>query len=227
MSTTWRTIALVSLAANLLIAGVGIGAYAAGARFQPPGQSEPARSGPERPMRAFLSALPPERRAETRREMARTLAEARDLRKEAREARVALARAAEAEPYDATAVKAAFARMRTADGAIAARFQDAVADRLATLSPEERRAVLRQLLSRRSERADAGMGAGMGAGMAAGGAGMGAARAAAESGEPVAPAGPAARQRQDGEPSLREERIRRFLERRRGEEQQPPPEATP
>ncbi|MBU6372805.1 MAG: periplasmic heavy metal sensor [Alphaproteobacteria bacterium] len=156
--STWRTVAFVSLAANLLVAGIAIGGYAAGARLQAPGEAAQARAGgggSERPLRAFVAAMPPEQRAQTRREMARTFSESRDLRAAAREARLAVARAAGAEPYDAAAVKAALARMRAADGEVAARFHESLADRLATLSPEQRRTVLRALMQRRAERGGA------------------------------------------------------------------------
>ncbi|MFZ4601604.1 MAG: periplasmic heavy metal sensor [Caulobacterales bacterium] len=150
MSGAWRTIAVVSIGLNLVIAGAAIGGYAAGARFEPPGAR--AEGGPraERPIRTILKALPQERRGEMRREIARTFAQSGDLRKEARDARASLVETVQAEPYDAAAVKAALARMRAADSALSGRFHDAVADQLGRAAPDERRAVLRALVNRRA-----------------------------------------------------------------------------
>lgn len=148
MSAGWRTVALVSLAANLLIVGGLVGGYAAGARFQPPRMAQANDAGPAR---ALLQALPQSERAAMRRELARTFVDARAMRKEARDARTALAQTALAEPYDPAAVKAALARMRAADAALAGRFHDAVADAFAKMSPEERRQALRALAQRRAD----------------------------------------------------------------------------
>jgi uncharacterized membrane protein len=148
MSNSWRTIALVSLALNLLIAGTALGGYAAGARFSPPGADRgPSRA--ERPIRAIIAAVEPERRPAVRREIARTFAAAREARKEARDARMSLTQTIRAEPYDVAAVRAAFARMRAADQALAQRFQDLTADQLAAMTPEERRRIIGVLLQRR------------------------------------------------------------------------------
>lgn len=158
MSNAWRTIALVSLALNLLVVGAAVGGYAAGARFSPPGAERGAVRA-ERPMRALIAAVEPERRPAVRREIARTFVAARDARKEVRDARISLAQTIRAEPYDAAAVRAAFARMRAADQALAQRFQDMTADQLAAMSPQERRRVVGVLLQRR-ERGAGGAGEG-------------------------------------------------------------------
>jgi len=154
MSGAWRTIAVVSIGLNLVIAGAAIGGYAAGARFEPPGVRVEGLARPERPIRTILATLPPERRGEMRREIARTFAQSGDLRKEARDARASLVETVQAEPYDAAAVKAALARMRAADEALSGRFHDSVADQLGRAAPDERRAVLRALVNRRAAAAN-------------------------------------------------------------------------
>ena len=148
MSAVWRNVALVSLALNLVVAGVAIGGYAAGARIAPPGAAQgPGRA--DKPLRTLIASVAPERRAGLQREIARTFLSARDARKEARDARLSLAETIRAEPYDAAAVRAAFARMRAADAALAQRFQDMTADQLAAMSPDERRRAVTALVQRR------------------------------------------------------------------------------
>jgi|CXWL01.1.fsa_nt_gi uncharacterized membrane protein len=143
-----RTLLFISLALNILIVGAFAGAYFSGARFQRPSAEAPSDQalvqrlpGP----RAFLAALPDEARADMRARFRATWGETRVLREEARVARVAAFEAASAEPFDAVAVKAAFARMRAADQAAIGAFHDVVADAFAEMSPAQRAVALEAL----------------------------------------------------------------------------------
>lgn len=142
-----RTALFVSLAANLLLAGVIGGAVLSNARHDRVAAQQAVMRSPN--ARAILQALPPDRAQGVREKVIAAFREGRAERQEARRARVEAFRVANADVYDPAAVKAAFARLRAADGKVAGRFQDTVADALAELSVEERRAVLRELARRR------------------------------------------------------------------------------
>jgi uncharacterized membrane protein len=136
----WRALLFVSAALNLLVVGAVAGAYGAGVRRER--QSAQAvvarRPGP----RAFMAALPPPTRAKMRQELAASWERSRELRHAAVEARRDAFATAASEPYDATRVKAAFARLRAADQAAIGVFHDNVADAFARLTPAERREAL-------------------------------------------------------------------------------------
>jgi uncharacterized membrane protein len=149
-----RIALFLSVALNVLLVGVIAGALIAdsrGARMR--GEAAVARL-PN--MRVILDSLPPERASEVRSAVINTWMKARAERQGAREARLGVARAVAAEPYDVAATKAAFAKMRAADGAVAARFHDVVAEAMAQMTVEERRALLRQLAGRRLQNRRAG-----------------------------------------------------------------------
>lgn len=132
------TVALVSIAINLLGLGVLAGGYMGGLRIERAGgESTRASQG-----RSFMAALPPERRAEVRREVGRLFLATRTERIEARKAREALLAAVLAEPYDEAAVRDAFAAVRAADASVQMRFQDGAVALLGRLEPGERRAAL-------------------------------------------------------------------------------------
>ncbi|MES1200047.1 MAG: periplasmic heavy metal sensor [Pseudomonadota bacterium] len=141
-SFPWRTALFISLAFNLIIISGAIGAYAAGARIERPSAGGDAAVSSFPGPRAFMQALPPQARREVRRDLVRTFFTAHAEREEARNARIALFQAARAEPYDPQRVAAAFARVRAADAAVAARFQDSVAQSLARMDAEQRHAAL-------------------------------------------------------------------------------------
>jgi len=145
-----RTALLVSLAANLLLVGVVGGAALSNYRRESASAQEAVARAPN--MRALMDALPPERAQSIRSDVVNTWRDAREQRRAARLARIELYRLVGAEPYDVAAVKAAFARMRAADGEVAHRFQDVVADSMAKLTPGERREVLRTLARQRAGR---------------------------------------------------------------------------
>lgn len=140
-----RIALLVSLALNLLLigaaVGIGLGEWRRG--------GERIARAPN--MRAVMESLPPERAEQVRGQVIGAWRAARDQRREARAARLELVRIASADAYDKAAVQAAFARLRTADAAVAERFHDVVAEAMAGMSGEERRQMLRRLAARRLE----------------------------------------------------------------------------
>lgn len=144
-ATRWAL--LVSLAANVLLAGVIAGGGIAALRHPHAGADTAVARAPN--MRVLMDSLPPARAAEVRSRVVDTWKGARTERLAARQARLDVARVAGADPYDEAAAKAAFARMRVADAAVAARLHEAVADAMATMTPQERRAMLRHLAQRR------------------------------------------------------------------------------
>lgn len=143
-----RTALFVSVAANILLVGVIGGAALSNARHERVATQNAVARAPN--VRAVLEALPAERRAEIRGKVVAAWREGREARQEARRARVAVYEIANADAYDAAAVKAGFARVRAADAKVAAQLQDMVADAMAGLTVEERRMVLRRLAQRRA-----------------------------------------------------------------------------
>lgn len=142
----WKTTAIVALALNLLLIGVGVGALAAGARLTPPGPGSIGGGGAM--TRTILDSLPEEKRRDIRTILGQGMKTAATERRAAREARVAAFKAAMAEPYDAAAVRTAFAQMRAADAAALGRFDDSLVVALGRLTPEERRAAMIELARR-------------------------------------------------------------------------------
>jgi uncharacterized membrane protein len=130
----WRTLLFISVAFNLLIVGAVAGAFGAGVRIE-----RQATGAPFPAPRALMAALPEDTRAKMRGELARTWAETRALRQQAGQARRDAFDAAAAEPFDAARVRAAFARVRTADDAALAAFHNNMISALAQMTPEERR----------------------------------------------------------------------------------------
>lgn len=143
-----RTALFVSLAVNLLLVGVVGGAALSNLRHDRAAAQQQVERAPN--VRALLDTLPPERAQAVRDTVVKTFREGRASRIAARQARMDVYRLAGADAYDVVAVKAAFARMRSADATVAAQFQDAVADAMAGMTVEERRAVLRELVQRRA-----------------------------------------------------------------------------
>jgi uncharacterized membrane protein len=77
--------------------------------------------------------------------LAQTWSQTRDLRQQAVQARRDAYAAAATEPYDAERVRAAFARVRAADGAALAAYHDNIIAAFATLTPAERHQALEVL----------------------------------------------------------------------------------
>ena len=147
--TASRWALFLSVALNVLLIGVIAGGAIAGMRHQTARATEALARAPN--MRALMESLPPARAAEVRGRVVETWRSAQSERRAARQARVDVARIAGAEPYDETAAKAAFAKMRQADAAVASRFHDVVANSMASMTVAERRAMLRRLAQRRME----------------------------------------------------------------------------
>jgi len=143
-----RTALFVSLAANLLLVGVVGGAALSNLRHDRAAAQQAVAHAPN--VRAILDALPPERAQTVREKLVKTFRDGRETRVAARQARMEAYRLAGVDAYDTAAVKAAFARMRAADAAVAAQFHDTVAEAMAGMTLEERRAVLRELAQRRA-----------------------------------------------------------------------------
>ena len=143
---------IVSLIANALLIGVLIG----GGLGQRKAGPSPAVMGQEQAlMRGIDRALPSEERREVRQIFRRAYADSRAERVRVRNARRALGKLMNANPYDADAVRAGFEELREADAAMKARMHDLIAEQFGALSAEQRRAVLRNSTSgerRRGER---------------------------------------------------------------------------
>lgn len=140
----WRTALFISLALNLIIVSTAVGAYFAGARLQRPA-AEPAQAeeAPQAPgARAFMLALPPDARRAVRERLLQNVGAMRAEREASVQARLRVYEVARQEPYNAEAVKQAFAAMRAADAALVTHFHNDVADALTGLDPDDRRAAL-------------------------------------------------------------------------------------
>jgi uncharacterized membrane protein len=138
----------ISLAVNLLLVGAIVGVALGEMRHEKQRASAAVARAPN--MRAILDALPPERAAEVQGKVAEAWRAAKEERKGSRQAREAVAGVVAAETYDRAAAGAAFARMRAADARVTERFHDVVADAMTSMTVEERRALLRQLATRRA-----------------------------------------------------------------------------
>lgn len=132
-----------SIAFNVLLIGVVIGG-AAGAWRQRAADLEAARPNIERLAEGgrVFRTLSPEARTTLRRHVRATFLSSRALRAEARAAREGVLAAATADPYDAERLREAFTRLRAANLALQAPWQNAVADAMTSMTVEERRRVV-------------------------------------------------------------------------------------
>ncbi|MEZ5957946.1 MAG: periplasmic heavy metal sensor [Hyphomonadaceae bacterium] len=137
----WRTLLFVSLALNLLVVGAVGGAFLSGARLEREGSTGAVVERLPGP-RAFLRALPEETRLLMRQKLAESWQASREARQAAIQARRDAFAAVAQEPYDAARVRAAFERLRAADQAAIAVFQDDIVDAFGELTPEQRREAL-------------------------------------------------------------------------------------
>jgi uncharacterized membrane protein len=140
----WRTLLFLSVALNLLVIGIGAGAWLSGARVEREASNAAVVERLPGP-RAFLRALPPETRAVMREKLAESWQTSREARQTATQARRDAFAAVAQEPYDAARVRAAFERLRGADQAAIAIFHDDVVEALGELTPEQRRQALEAL----------------------------------------------------------------------------------
>lgn len=138
--TPWWLIASVLL--NCLLIGVLVGGRIAERRAAP--ETPPAAAhhrGEMRLARGLLATLPEADRREVGRIFFTSMAANRDLFEARRDARSALGEALALDPYDETAVRSALDSLQAADRNLQAALQDTLADQLAQLSPEQRRAL--------------------------------------------------------------------------------------
>lgn len=135
----WRATLFFSLAFNLLLVGLIIGAVAAGARLR---REAPGAAFARADFAQVMEALPPDSRRVVRRAIVRGWLQSRDDRSEAGRLRREAFEIAATEPYDVERVRAAFARMREADAATTGVYHDRIAEALGELTPEHRRAAL-------------------------------------------------------------------------------------
>lgn len=133
------TALLISVAINLVIAGVVLGRLGA-PRGEPPPAAWAARE------------LGPETRRLVRERMRGQLPEVRPLRREMREARQAVRAAVTVEDFDPAALRASLARLRDAGNRYEQFIHENLADIAASLTREEREALVRAALERRAER---------------------------------------------------------------------------
>lgn len=142
-SFPWRTLLLVSVAINLLLLGA-IAGHRLSTRKEMIAKAEQA-VGRAPNIRPLLEALPPERAAEVRSQLARAFIANRDKRAAAREARRKLITVGMAEPFDAQAMRAAYAEVRARDEAVSAAFHEVTVDAFVQMTPQERQAALKRL----------------------------------------------------------------------------------
>jgi uncharacterized membrane protein len=135
----WRTTLFVSLAFNLLLVGLMVGALAAGARLR---REAPGAAMSRAEFAQIVETLPAESRRVVRRAVVQGWFQSRDTRREAIRLRREAFDIASTEPYDVERVRAAFARMREADAATTSVYHERIAEALAALTPEQRRLVL-------------------------------------------------------------------------------------
>jgi uncharacterized membrane protein len=142
MNFPWRTLTVVSLAINLLVVGALIGLSVS--HFSRSGEPRffPRPEGFERGPQA-MRMLPDADREALSRALTGAWESSGELREQAKTARDNVGRVATVDPYDEAAVRKALADMRTADNAVLAHYQDALASGLGKLSSEHRLIALR------------------------------------------------------------------------------------
>ncbi len=127
---------VVSVALNLLIAGVLIGRFS-------------SRHPPTPPPGAWAAGeLSAETRSRVREHMARQMESVRPMRRELRDAQDGIRAAVLAEPYDPEALKAALARLRSVTSRYQQLLHEGLAEIAAELPVEERGALVRTALER-------------------------------------------------------------------------------
>lgn len=142
---------IVSLLVNALLIGVLIGG-GLGQRKAGPAMAGPG--GEDMLVRGIDRAVPDEQRRAVRRAFRRAFADSRQERIQVRNTRQRLAALLAAEDYEASEVQSAFEDLRAAEAAMKARLHDVLAEQLATLSPEQRQAILSDMDRRDRRRRD-------------------------------------------------------------------------
>lgn len=139
---------IVSLCANALMIGIGVGRKAVGPRPGPEARMEkPVGPGD------LIRVLPPRLRLDVLREARRgSGGNLRGLARSSRDARIAVMEAATAKPFDEAALIEAGVMAQEADQQVAMRLTDALIAVLRDLTPEQR-AQLRERWENREKRA--------------------------------------------------------------------------
>jgi uncharacterized membrane protein len=146
---SWRTGFLLSLAVNILIIGALAGFALGGGLTRVRGGGAMAMLGQPR---AVAAALPQDVRQALRRDLVQAWFETDDERAAWRAANAEVLRELQAEPYDVVETQAALRRQREAGATAMGSFQDSLAQSLAALTPEQRRAVADALTHVRARR---------------------------------------------------------------------------
>lgn len=134
-----KLVMVVSLSANLVVAGLVVGDLLRG---------EPARPGGDWLERRILGSLPEGRREAAQAVFAERAAEIAELRAMRDSLRDEAAQLLEAEPYDAGALLAVFDKRQLASSAMFALYYERVAELAKSLTPEERKLLADGLLRR-------------------------------------------------------------------------------
>lgn len=135
MKRTWnwtKTLLVISLAANLVVAGIVIGSVF-GHRHN--GRPESFSGGGIRP---YVASLPESQRRQVRDRLVRNRETLRAVRQEMRQSEGAVRAAMAATPFDADALEAAFAAQREIYDGIAANGHHALVEILSGMSGDER-----------------------------------------------------------------------------------------
>lgn len=130
---------IASLMANALLIGLFIGGGLGQKRAGPPVGGP---GGEQALIRGIDQAVPEDQRQAVRQAFRRAFEDTRQERVKLRDAQTELSRRLSAEPYDAEAVREAFAEMRSADAVMKARLHDVLANQFGNLTAEQRRAVI-------------------------------------------------------------------------------------
>ncbi|MDX2275351.1 MAG: periplasmic heavy metal sensor [Hyphomonadaceae bacterium] len=134
---SWRTGFFISLAVNIIIIGALLGFVMGGGLNRARGIGMLTLGEP----REVAAALPPDVRRALRRDLVRAWFATDAERAAWRAANEDVARQLRAETYDIEAMRAALRAQREAGGAAMLKFQDELAESLASLTPQQRAAV--------------------------------------------------------------------------------------
>ena len=140
---------IVSLLVNALLIGLLIGG-GLGQRKAGPGVI--AGGAEQALMRAVDRGVASDQRGNVRTAFRRAFADTRPERVRIRNARRELAKLLAARDYDSRAVEAAFAELRDADAAMKAQMHSVLAEQFQELTPDQRRAVVRDMSQPRQRR---------------------------------------------------------------------------
>jgi uncharacterized membrane protein len=138
----WIILLIISVLINGVLIGAGARAWLAAP--EPAAVQQDRSAGPRGAfsMRAFVRALPDERRAEVRARFEAARPELRELRREAWRARQLAQEALRAEPFDADAARAATEEARAARARLEARSEAEILEVLGDMDADTRSRVI-------------------------------------------------------------------------------------